>query len=45
MANRRPSAMAIGWINLTCISVLSPGIAISVPSGSVTSPVTSVVRK
>ena len=45
MANRKPSAMAMGWISLTCISVLSPGMAISVPSGKVTSPVTSVVRK
>jgi hypothetical protein len=45
MAKRSPSAMAMGWISLTCISVLSPGMAISVPSGRVTSPVTSVVRK
>jgi hypothetical protein len=45
MAKRRPSLMAMGAISLTIISVLSPGIAISVPSGSWTSPVTSVVRK
>ena len=45
MANLRPSAMAMGWMSLTVISVLSPGMAISVPSGRVTSPVTSVVRK
>ena len=45
MAKRSPSAMAIGAISFTVISVLSPGIAISVPSGSCTSPVTSVVRK
>src|SRR6266498_3180108 len=45
IANRKPSAIATGWISRTVISVLSPGIAISVPSGSVTSPVTSVVRK
>jgi hypothetical protein len=30
---------------LTAISVLSPGMTISVPSGSFTTPVTSVVRK
>ena len=45
MANRSPSSMAIGWMSCTLISVLSPGITISVPSGSVTTPVTSVVRK
>jgi hypothetical protein len=36
--------MAIGWISSTRISVLSPGMTISVPSGGAT-PVTSVVRK
>ena len=45
IANRRPSSMAIGWISSTDISVLSPGMTISVPSGRVTTPVTSVVRK
>src|SRR5688500_5701489 len=45
MANRRPSSMAMGWISSTVISVLSPGMTISVPAGSVTTPVTSVVRK
>jgi hypothetical protein len=45
MANLRPSSMAIGWISSTAISVLSPGMTISVPSGSLTTPVTSVVRK
>src|SRR5512144_919302 len=45
MAKRRPSSMAIGWISSTCIETLSPGITISVPSGSRTVPVTSVVRK
>ena len=45
MANRSDSSMAIGWISSTDISVLSPGMTISVPSGSVTTPVTSVVRK
>jgi hypothetical protein len=45
MAKPRPSSMAIGWISATVISVLSPGITISVPSGRVMTPVTSVVRK
>ena len=45
IAKRRPSSMAIGWIRLTVISVVSPGMTISVPSGSVMIPVTSVVRK
>ena len=37
--------MAIGWMSSTDMSVLSPGMTISVPSGRVTTPVTSVVRK
>ncbi len=45
MANFRPSSMATGWISSTRISVLSPGMTISVPSGRFTTPVTSVVRK
>src|SRR4051794_4080157 len=45
MANRRPSSMAMGWMSSTVISVLSPGMTISVPEGRVTTPVTSVVRK
>ncbi len=45
MAKRRPSSMAIGWMRVTFISVLSPGMTISVPSGRSTTPVTSVVRK
>src|ERR1019366_4405581 len=45
IANRRPSSIAIGWISSTFIFVLSPGSTISVPSGSCTTPVTSVVRK
>jgi len=45
IAKLRPSSMAIGWIRLTVISVLSPGMTISVPSGSWMTPVTSVVRK
>ena len=44
MANRWPSSSAMGWMRVTLISVLSPGMTISVPSGSVTTPVTSVVR-
>jgi hypothetical protein len=45
MAKRSFSSMAIGTISSTSIATLSPGITISVPSGSVTMPVTSVVRK
>ena len=45
MAKPRPSSIAIGWIRSTVISVVSPGMTISVPSGSVMTPVTSVVRK
>src|SRR3954468_12458383 len=45
MAKRRPSSMAMGWMRVTFISVLSPGMTISVPSGRSTTPVTSVVRK
>ncbi len=45
IANRKPSSIAIGEINSTFISVLSPGITISVPLGNDTAPVTSVVRK
>jgi hypothetical protein len=45
MAKRSFSSMAIGTISVTSAEMLSPGITISVPSGSVTTPVTSVVRK
>ena len=45
MANRRPVSIAIGAISSAVNFRLSPGITISVPSGSVTVPVTSVVRK
>ena len=45
IAKRRPSSIAIGAISSTSIAMLSPGITISVPSGSTTDPVTSVVRK
>ena len=44
MAKRIPSSTAIGVISSTPISTLSPGITISVPSGSAMLPVTSVVR-
>ena len=45
MAKRSFSSMAIGAISSTVNDTLSPGITISVPSASVTVPVTSVVRK
>src|SRR5437763_3528915 len=45
MAKRRPSSIAMGAISVTTIFTLSPGITISVPLGSSTDPVTSVVRK
>jgi hypothetical protein len=45
MAKRSFSSMAIGTIKVTSMAMLSPGITISVPSGKVTTPVTSVVRK
>jgi hypothetical protein len=47
LANRKaqPLSIAIGAINVTVIPMLSPGITISVPSGSTQLPVTSVVRK
>ena len=45
MAKRSFSSIAIGTISATSIATLSPGITISTPSGSVTMPVTSVVRK
>jgi hypothetical protein len=38
------SSMAIGAMSLTLKVTVSPGMTISTPSGSVTSPVTSVVR-
>src|SRR5207248_2248384 len=44
MANRRPSSRAIGVMSVTSRLVLSPGMTISVPSLSLASPVTSVVR-
>lgn len=45
IANRNSFSIAIGVIKSTEIDTLSPGITISVPSGNVTTPVTSVVRK
>ena len=45
MANFSSSSMAIGWMSCTDMSVLSPGMTMSVPSGRFTTPVTSVVRK
>ena len=45
MAKRSFSSIAIGTISSTSHETLSPGITISVPAGSLTMPVTSVVRK
>ncbi len=45
MANFSPASMAIGFLRWTVMSVLSPGMTMSLPSGRTTSPVTSVVRK
>src|SRR5213083_2600294 len=45
MAKRSPSSIAIGVMRSIFSCTLSPGITISVPSGSVHTPVTSVVRK
>jgi len=45
IANRTPSSIAIGLINVTIMFTLSPGITISTSFGRSTEPVTSVVRK
>ena len=45
IANLRLSSIAIGTINSTSISTLSPGITISVPLSNWQTPVTSVVLK
>ncbi len=45
MAKRSSFSMAIGWMSSTLRATLSPGMTISVPAGSVQTPVTSVVRK
>jgi hypothetical protein len=44
MANFEPCSNATGTISSTVRFTLSPGITISTPSGSVMSPVTSIVR-
>jgi len=44
IAKRVPSSIAIGAISSASILTLSPGMTISVPSGRVIAPVTSVVR-
>ena len=44
IAKREPFSMATGVINSPVMSVLSPGITISTPSGRWSEPVTSVVR-
>src|SRR4051812_10006897 len=44
IAKRAPASSATGDISSPVISVLSPGITISTPSGSFSVPVTSVVR-
>ena len=45
IAKRRPCSRAMGVIRVISMSMLSPGMTISVPSGSLMLPVTSVVRK
>src|SRR5262249_37093064 len=45
IAKRRPFSMATGVCSVISSAMLSPGITISVPSGSFAEPVTSVVRK
>ena len=45
IAKRRPFSIAIGVMSSTFISTWSPGMHISTPSGSLTTPVTSVVLK
>src|SRR5258707_117466 len=45
IAKRRPFSMATGVCSSISSCTLSPGITISVPSGSFAVPVTSVVRK
>jgi len=44
MANLEPCSRATGMINVTSRLTLSPGMTISTPSGSLISPVTSMVR-
>ena len=45
IAKVSPCSIAIGWISSIVISTLSPGMHISVPSGRLQTPVTSVVLK
>ena len=45
IANVRPCSIATGWISSIVISMLSPGMHISVPAGNSQTPVTSVVLK
>jgi hypothetical protein len=45
MAKRSSFSRATGVIKVTSMATLSPGITISTPSGSVATPVTSVVRR
>ena len=45
IAKRSPCSIATGWISSIVISTLSPGMHISVPSGRLQTPVTSVVLK
>ena len=45
IAKRKPSSIATEWISSHVISMWSPGIHISTPSGSWQIPVTSVVLK
>ncbi len=45
IANLNPFSIAIGLINSISISILSPGITISTPSGRFATPVMSVVLK
>ena len=45
IAKVRPWLIAIGWISSIVMSMLSPGMHISVPSGRLQTPVTSVVLK
>ncbi len=45
IAKRRPFSIATGVCSVIASSMLSPGMHISVPSGSFADPVTSVVRK
>ncbi len=45
IAKFKPCSIAMGWMSSMLISMLSPGMHISVPSGRLQTPVTSVVLK